>query len=68
MYPNPYQILYLSFEKIYDKYEVYILWIFTSSMLKTRIRICIADSIQYLFIIKEKKDKNQYLNNYRFHP
>ncbi|AQL07434.1 Phosphoinositide phosphatase SAC8 [Zea mays] len=36
-YPNSIRNLYLSFEKIYDKFEGYLLWIFISSRLKTRI-------------------------------
>ena len=37
-------------------------------MLKTRIQICIQDSISYLFAIKEKRPKNWLPNNYRFRP
>jgi hypothetical protein len=67
LYPNIYRILYLSFNKKYDKFKVYLLWIFISSMLKTRICICVADSMSYLFAIKEK-DKKWYYDNYCFHP
>jgi hypothetical protein len=40
-------------------------------MLKTRIQICIIDSISYLFAIKEKRLKTDYRINTvsdRFHP
>jgi hypothetical protein len=35
-------------------------------MLKTKIQICIADSIFYLFAIKEKIPKDRYSNKYLF--
>jgi hypothetical protein len=35
------QILYLSFDKIYNKFKVYLLLIFINSILKTRVRIYI---------------------------
>jgi hypothetical protein len=68
LFPNPYRSLYLLFKKIYDEFDVYLLWIFTSWMLKTRIQICIIDSISYLFAIKEKRLKNWLSNKYRFRP
>jgi hypothetical protein len=47
-----YIYIYISFDNIYAKFEVYLLRIFTNSMLETRIWICIEDSISYLFAIK----------------
>jgi hypothetical protein len=35
-------------------------------MIKIRIRICIADSISYLFTAKEKDQKNDISNKYVF--
>jgi hypothetical protein len=52
LYPNIISIIW----EYSDKFEVYLLWIFTRSIVKTRIWIYVADLIFYLFIIK-KKDK-----------
>ena len=49
-----FEFLYLLFENIYDKFEVYFLWIFTRSMLNTRLWIYIVNYISYLSIIEEK--------------
>jgi hypothetical protein len=68
-YPYPrlncIQTLYLLFEKIYNKFEVYPLNLYKFNA-KTRIWICITDSIFYLFTIEEKILKSWYPNMYPF--
>ena len=59
-----FEFLYLLFENIYDKFEVYFLWIFTRSMLNTRLWIYIVNFISYLSIIEEKWPKIWHSNRH----
>jgi hypothetical protein len=53
------QIVYLSFEKIYDKFDIYLLWILTSLMLKNK-NINLHNILHIIFIYN-KKEKNKKL-------
>jgi hypothetical protein len=71
-YPNTkYSYLYVDFISIVweCKFDVYLLLIYTISMVKIIIRICTAVSISYLFIIKiAKRIKNDSEIIIHLHP